>query len=327
MDAGDEVARAALLVHLAQLGTRAGTWRQARSCAEEATLLAAQIGLRQIESGALSAIAMLAALSGRVDEARAAAHAGLEASRGAHEVVFEAQNTAALGFLELSLGNCAAADTHLRGLPDLYAEVGYGNPGANPFLPNAIEAAIATGDCARARDLVERLAEQGAALDDAWARATALRCRGLLAAATGRPDEARSALERAVKEHAGSQNPFERARTLLALGALDRRRNRRRAARQRLEEAEGVFAQLGAPLWTEQARIELACIGGRSAAGEALTPAERRVAALAAEGKTNREVAAALVISERTVATHLTHIYGKLGVRSRTELVRQIIGS
>jgi DNA-binding CsgD family transcriptional regulator len=74
----------------------------------------------------------------------------------------------------------------------------------------------------------------------------------------------------------------------------------------------------------EKARVELACIGGRSPSGEALTPAERRVAALAAEGKTNREVAAALVVSERTVATHLSHVYAKLGVRSRTELARQI---
>jgi DNA-binding CsgD family transcriptional regulator len=322
--AGDEVARAALLVHLAQLETRAGNWPQARAYADEATLVAEQVGLRQIESGALSASAFLAALSGRVDEARAAAQAGQEASRGAHEVVFKAQNMAALGFLELSLGNCAAADSYLRGLPDLYAEIGYGNPGANPFLPNAIEAAIGTGDRARARGLVDQLAERGTALDDPWACATAWRCRGLLAVASDRPDEARSALERAIEEHARSENPFERARTVLTLGKLDRRRNRRRAARERLEQAQSIFTQLGAPLWTEQASSELACIGGRSASGHALTPAERRVAVLAAEGKTNREVAAELVISERTVATHLSHVYAKLGVRSRTELARQI---
>jgi DNA-binding CsgD family transcriptional regulator len=321
---GDEVARAALLVHLAQLETRAGDWGQARLIVEEAMLLSELLGLSQNRSASLSASAMLAALTGRVDDARTAARAGLHASRGAHEVVFAAQNAAALGFLELSLGDAAAADDHLRVLPDLYAAIGYGNPGANPFLPNAIEAAIATGDRVRARTLTEQLAERGAALDNHWAGATASRCRGLLAAAAGRPHEGRSALEQAIQQHARSQNPFERARTLLALGQLERRSGRRRAAREWLEQARALFTALGAPLWTERACAELASIGGRAPAGAALTAAELRVAVLVAEGRTNREVAAALVISERTVATHVTHVYGKLGVRSRTELAHQL---
>ena len=79
--------------------------------------------------------------------------------------------------------------------------------------------------------------------------------------------------------------------------------------------------QLGAASWAEKARAELGSIGGRERE-EGLTPAERRVADLVAEGRTNREVAAALFLGERTVASHLTHIYAKLGVRSRTELTR-----
>jgi DNA-binding NarL/FixJ family response regulator len=82
------------------------------------------------------------------------------------------------------------------------------------------------------------------------------------------------------------------------------------------------FEQVGARTWVEKARSELGRIGGRTRA-EGLTPAERRVAALVAEGRTNREVAAALVLGERTVETHLSHIYAKLGVRSRTELARR----
>ena len=77
---------------------------------------------------------------------------------------------------------------------------------------------------------------------------------------------------------------------------------------------------LGAPLWADQTRAELARIGGRAPSNGELTEGERRVAALVAEGRTNREVAAALFLGERTVETHLTHVYRKLGIRSRAEL-------
>jgi DNA-binding NarL/FixJ family response regulator len=72
------------------------------------------------------------------------------------------------------------------------------------------------------------------------------------------------------------------------------------------------------------AKAELARIGGRAPAGDELTPSERRIAELVTEGRTNREVAAILVVSERTVESALTHIYRKLGVRSRTELARRL---
>ena len=80
---------------------------------------------------------------------------------------------------------------------------------------------------------------------------------------------------------------------------------------------------IGAAVWIEKARLELGSIGGR-VREEGLTAAERRVAALVVRGRTNREVAAALFLGERTVASHLTHIYAKLGVRSRTELARRL---
>ena len=92
---------------------------------------------------------------------------------------------------------------------------------------------------------------------------------------------------------------------------------RRREARATLEEALAVFERIGAALWAERARAELKRISGRAATPGALTPAEERVAALVAEGKTNREVAAALFLSDRTVEGHLSHIFGKLGIRHR----------
>jgi DNA-binding CsgD family transcriptional regulator len=110
---------------------------------------------------------------------------------------------------------------------------------------------------------------------------------------------------------------------LLALGIVRRRARQKRPARDTIRAALSGFEQLGAASWVEKARGELGRIGGRTQE-EGLTPAENRVAALVAEGRTNREVAAALFLGERTVASHLTHIYAKLGLRSRTELARRM---
>jgi DNA-binding CsgD family transcriptional regulator len=147
------------------------------------------------------------------------------------------------------------------------------------------------------------------------------RCRGLIAAANGRVEAASSLLGRAVVEHEQVGDRFGRGRALLALGAVRRRQRHKAAARSTLEEALAVFTELGAATWIDNARAELGRIGGRTRE-PGLTAAERRVAALVAEGRTNREVAAALFLGERTVETHLSHVYAKLGVRSRAELVR-----
>jgi DNA-binding NarL/FixJ family response regulator len=91
-----------------------------------------------------------------------------------------------------------------------------------------------------------------------------------------------------------------------------------------LTTALALFEELGATLWAERAREELARVGGRAPAGDELTPTERRIAELVAEGLTNREVAATLFVTPKTVESALTRIYRKLDVRSRTELARQL---
>ena len=101
-----------------------------------------------------------------------------------------------------------------------------------------------------------------------------------------------------------------------------RNEQQRAAARTTLEDALARFERLGAPLWAEQTRAELARIGGRAPASGDLTEAEQRIARLVARGSTNREVAAALFLTEHSVETALTRVYHKLGVRSRTELAR-----
>ncbi len=105
------------------------------------------------------------------------------------------------------------------------------------------------------------------------------------------------------------------------LGIVRRRARQKRAAREAIEAALAAFETSGAAGWAEKARAELGRIGGRTRE-QGLTAAERRVAALVAEGRTNKEVAASLFLTEKTVETHLTHVYAKLGVRSRAELAR-----
>src|SRR6266508_5017453 len=133
-------------------------------------------------------------------------------------------------------------------------------------------------------------------------------------------ERAFAAFDDALAAHERSVHPFEHARTLLALGATQRRAKRRAAARATLEQALGIFQRLGAPLWAEKARAELARIGGRAPAPLALTTTEERVAEMVAAGSTNREVADALFLSVHTVEANLKRIYRKLGIRSRTEL-------
>jgi len=91
-----------------------------------------------------------------------------------------------------------------------------------------------------------------------------------------------------------------------------------------LAEASEAFEALGATGWAELAGAEARRIGGRATASEGLSEMERRIARLAAEGRTNREIAAAAVISVKTVEANLTKVYRKLGVRSRTELARML---
>ena len=108
------------------------------------------------------------------------------------------------------------------------------------------------------------------------------------------------------------------------LGSVQRRLRRRAAARATLQDALAGFEELGAELWAAKTRDELARIGGRRSSPGELTPSERRIAELVAEGKTNREVASILVVADRTVESALTQIYRKLDVRSRTELARKL---
>jgi DNA-binding CsgD family transcriptional regulator len=191
-------------------------------------------------------------------------------------------------------------------------------------LGDLIEALIAVGELDEAEGTLTTWEPRARALDRAWALALLARGRGLLLAASGDLDGAFASFDGALAAHARTADPFQHARTLLALGRVQRRAKRRSAARATLGEALSRFEALGARLWSERSREEVARIGGRASSGDDLTEAEQRIAALVAEGRTNREVAAVLFLTEHSVETALTRIYRKLGVRSRAELTRRV---
>jgi len=120
--------------------------------------------------------------------------------------------------------------------------------------------------------------------------------------------------------------PFELGRTLLVKGMIERRARQKSTASDSLKQALTVFERLGAPLWAGKARRELSKITTRSPA-DRLTETERRIAALVAQGQTNREVASAMFVTENTVQSHVRHIFQKLGVRSRTELAARFLST
>jgi DNA-binding CsgD family transcriptional regulator len=184
-----------------------------------------------------------------------------------------------------------------------------------------IEALLELGRTDAAVDLLAVWEADATRLGLDWVLAHVTRCRGLVAAARGEVEAALELLAQAIASHEAVGDPFGRARALLALGVVSRRRRQKRAAREAIGAALEAFDAIGATGWAARARSELGRIGGRTRE-QGLTAAERRVAALVAQGRTNREVAATLFVGERTVETHLTHVYAKLGVRSRTELAR-----
>jgi DNA-binding CsgD family transcriptional regulator len=191
-------------------------------------------------------------------------------------------------------------------------------------LPNAIEALVALGELDEARRLLAELEDRISRIESPWGVASARRCEGLILAADGDLESALAGFESALSVHEGLPQPFDLARTLLAQGVTQRRARQRRAARETLERALAIFDELGAVLWAEKARSELGRIGGRAPSRTSLTPAEQRIAQLVAEGRSNKQVAAELVVSVHTVEAALTSIYRKLDVRSRTEMARKL---
>ena len=312
------------LWYQAMIEWRAGSWVRAAELADQAVILDEQKrhpGLAPVVAWPRT---LIAAHRGLIDDARSWAEEALAHADAARIGTAQAAHRWVIGFIELSLGKPEAALSWLREARELRESVGHGEPGQYWELPDLLDTLVAVGELAEAEAAVNTWEERAHTLDRPWALAIAARCRALILAAGGDLTGALALFERALAEHARTEDPFQFARTLLAMATTQLRAKQRGAARGTLERALAIFDEIGAPLWCKKTRTELARIGGRAPSGDQLTPSERRVATLVAEGRTNREVAAALFLGERTVESHLTHIYAKLGVRSRTALAHRL---
>jgi DNA-binding NarL/FixJ family response regulator len=323
-DRGDENALAWIAHHRNLAERLAGNWLEASEWIRRGYEAAIQSGQEGVRAVLLSDRAMLDALLGRSEAARAAAETAPTLGERTGQGSARHYGSHALGLLELSLGRPAEAHGHFAQLVEAELAAGFGEPGALRYLPDEIEALVALGQLDEAERLLTQFEERAAALDRASGRAASRRCRGLLQAAQGNQETALQSLKEALEQHDRLSQPFERARSLLVQGMLQRRNRQKQEARSTLDEALAAFERLGATLWAERARTELRRIGGRRRSASELTPTEERVATLVVAGQTNREVAAALFMSVRTVEWNLAKIYRKLGVRSRTELAARL---
>ena len=319
---GDEGTRAHVLFHRALLEWFAGRWNDALAHAAAGLELAEQLGDVQLRGMFLNIRATIDASLGD-ERARSEAEEAIAISRTVSDAVFPVWDLAALGHLELSLGNLRAAAEHLRPLPAHLVSLGWDDP-TDQMWPDAIETLIGLGEVDEARSVLKLFEERAQRLGGPWPLAAAARCRGLLAAAEGDIAGALESFSCSLAEHKRMESPFERARTLLGLGSVRRRAKQKRAAREALEKATAMFEQLGARLWAERARDELARVSGRRPSTSELTETEERVARLAAQGLSNKEIASALFVTVHTVEAHLVHVYRKLGIRSRGELAARL---
>jgi DNA-binding CsgD family transcriptional regulator len=300
-----------------------GDFASVATAADETVERAAQLGGDFPMFIALTLRGAAAAYTGRIHDARSDLDDAVAVAQRCGSMRMGEWPVTLRAFLEVSCGNYQAAlDAVAPLLPMAQAFPDATEIIAASYLPEAVEAMIGVGQLDDAEPLIDTLERNGRRLDRAWMLSAALRCRAILLAARGDLTAATGMAELAMTEHERLPMPFERARTQLLLGQLQRRQRQREAGAATLREALETFDDLGTQQWAERAKTELARgMSGRHRS-EGLSPSERRVAELAVSGMTNRDIAAALFVSPKTVEVNLSRVYRKLKIRSRMELYR-----
>lgn len=316
---GDAFSATAGRFHLAEVEIRAGNWRRARELMYEhrdLVLRAQMLNEGSVDFG----IAYIEALRGDHDVARRHAEAGLARSRDNSDLIWTIQNLSVLGYLDLVEVGADEAVERFAEVTRHIGKLGIGEPGCLPMRHWELDALVEAGRYEEARERADALRVRGEELDRPYAVGLAARTGARLAGAVGELDRAAELAAHAIQEHLRAREPFDVARDHLVLGEVLRRRLDRGRARHHLQTARDRFSALGAAHWAAVATGELARVGGRTAHHDELTATERTIAELAATGMTNREIAERAFVTAKTVEGHLTRVYRKLGVRSRTEL-------
>lgn len=271
--------------------------------------------------------ALLAAGRGDVDEARRWAAHALDRAEETGVGWDRLEATRALGLAALLARDVDAAVGHLRSVWEHTEREGVADPGAFPVATDLVEVLVEAGDLDAARAVTDRLGELGRAQSHPWAEVGARRCAALGSLAVEYDDDAAATLAACAAAYADLGLAPDEARTLLALGRAQRRARKWGAARDALERAVAVWERIEAPGWVAEGRAELARVGARRPSPGRLTSTEQRVAELAVDGLSNKEIARVLVVTVSTVEFHLRNVYAKLGVRSRVQLAGIDLGS
>jgi DNA-binding CsgD family transcriptional regulator/tetratricopeptide (TPR) repeat protein len=293
--------------------------REAAATTAEGLELAEPLGYENDTTGLLGVKARVAAFQGHEEECRESAEAAMRraVANGVGWAMVNAR--LALAELELGLGNAREAIEQLEQLdPTPFPPI------AAMATPDYVDAALRLGEHDRAAQWLERFAQWAPVNGGPLVNGLLARCRAMLSNDAG---DAEALFDEALAHHAADVPAFERARTQLSFGERLRRERRKIEARTQLRAALDVFEGLGATLWAERTRAELRATGETARKRDAstideLTPQELRIASLVAGGASNRDVAAQIFVSPKTVEYHLRKVFLKLGVASRVELAR-----
>src|SRR5918996_178565 len=303
------------LFRLALVEIVTGRWTAASATASEALRLARETGQEPLLALPLICLALVSALRGEEQRLRMVA-GEIEQIADVHRMAYADQAVYwAWGIFELGGGRPEAAVAKLTKIS---------HPGIRVISDlDCIEAAVFAQEEKTAR---EWLRSQETFAEDSgtpWARARVAHCRALMASG----DVADRDFTEALAHHANSHRPFEGARTELAFGIFLRRARRRMDARAHLRTALDIFEGLKAAPWAEKASVELRASGESARRRDPstitrLTPQEVQIARFVTKGLSNRDIAAQLFLSPRTIDFHLRNVFAKLGISRRTELGR-----
>jgi DNA-binding NarL/FixJ family response regulator/tetratricopeptide (TPR) repeat protein len=301
---------------------RLGLWQSAYAESLEALALAEETGQRNMVAHCLMHMAAIDAARGHEAPCRRQLDRALAIAQRSGLAALRLRAHCVDGLLDLGLGRLAPAIDRLQQTMDEVEALGLYEREASPWA-DLVEAYARRGDTSSAEATLARFEAARLQTSPTWPRAVAAGCRGRLAS-TGAFDEHYA---EALALHAAIGDPFAVARTRLSYGERLRRSGRRTDARGQLRAALATFDELAAAPWGERARAELRASGETArrrdiSTGDELTPQELQVAAHVADGKTNREVGAALFLSHKTIESHLARIFRKLGIHSRAELIR-----
>ena len=303
----------ALGMQSVQLALLAQRYDDSTIAADEAVQMALELGAESLTLLPGSAQAIVAAVRG---DRAAARRVGERVARSHHDGghPFRASPARfALALVDLSAGAWAAALDQLLQIADP------NDPALAIAAPEIVEAAVRAGQPKRAAPAFALLEQRVELVEDRSLQSRLASCRALLDPASA--DEH----FQAAAAHIASARPFDRPRVELLHGEHLRRSGRRREAREHLRAAVDGFDAIGAVPWSDRARRELVATGEASRrrspdTATQLTPQELQIARLVGSGLTNKEVAAQLYLSPRTIDAHLRGVFAKLGITSRREL-------